>query len=140
MAREDLEVARRAFEAFNERDVDLFVSLWDPDCEFLPFRAQLEGITYRGREGVRRFVSDMDDDWSRFRIDPLELHELNDRVVAIGRIRALGRGSGTSIDSVGGFVLELRRGLILRVTSHSEPGAAMRAAEGEQAKGAGGRT
>ena len=40
------EIVRRSFVAFNARDVDALVSLSTPDCELLPFRAQLEGIVY----------------------------------------------------------------------------------------------
>ena len=124
----------RAFETFNARDVDRHVSLWDPDCEFLPFRAQLEGITYRGHQGIRRFVRDMDQDWSEFEIDPLEFHQRNERVVVIGRLRALGRGSSVNVD----YVAELRHGLITRLTSHSDPEAALRATEPKRAGGAAG--
>jgi ketosteroid isomerase-like protein len=125
---QDLEIVRRSFEAFNRRDVDGLVALCDPDCEWLPFRAQLEGMLYRGHEGVRRFLDDMEEDWREFTVEPLELHELDERAMAVGRVRALGRGSGVDIDSVAGFIFELRHGKILRVTSHSDPEAALRAA------------
>jgi ketosteroid isomerase-like protein len=126
MSQENVETTRRSFEAFNRRDVDQLISLCDPDCEWLPFRAQLEGISYRGHDGVRRFLNDMDDDWSEFRIDPLDLHQRDERVVAIGRVRALGRG-GTDIDFVAGFVIQLRDGRITQVTSHSDPEEALEA-------------
>ncbi|MEA2418935.1 MAG: hypothetical protein QOE60_1141, partial [Thermoleophilaceae bacterium] len=58
-----MEIVRRAFEAFNARDVERLVSLSAEGCEWRPLRAQLEGIVYRGHEGVRQFVRDMDEDW-----------------------------------------------------------------------------
>jgi ketosteroid isomerase-like protein len=112
---------RRSFEAFNARDVDDLVDMSDPDAEWLPFRAQLEGIVYRRHEGIRQFVRDMDEDWQAFRIDPLELHDRGERVAVIGRVRALGRASTVDIDSLAGFVFELRGGRISAVTSHSNP-------------------
>jgi ketosteroid isomerase-like protein len=60
---ENLDVVRRLFEAFNARDVDDLVNMSDPDGEWRPFRAQLEGIVYRQHEGIRQFVRDMDEDW-----------------------------------------------------------------------------
>jgi hypothetical protein len=45
----------------------------------------------------------------------------------IGRVRALGRASTVDIDSIAGFVFELRLGRIWRVTSHSDPEAALEA-------------
>ena len=127
MSKENVEIVRRSFEAFNARDVDAMVRLSDPDCEWLPFRAQLEGVAYRGHEGVRQFVRDMDDDWKAFRVDPLEFHDRGERVAVIGRIRALGGGDSVEIDSVAGFVLELRQHRITHITSHSDPAVALEA-------------
>jgi ketosteroid isomerase-like protein len=127
MSQRNLDVMRQGFEAFNERDVDRLISLSDPECEWLPFRAQLEGITYRGHEGVRQFFADMEDDWSSFRVDVLELHDREDRVAMLGRARGRGRGSGVDIDAVAGFVGEMRNGRIIRLTSYSDPQAALEA-------------
>jgi ketosteroid isomerase-like protein len=129
MSQENVEVVRRSFEAFNARDVDELVSLFAEDCELLPFRAQLEGIVYRGHEGLRRFVRDMDEDWQGFRVDPVEFHDRQARVAVVGRVSALGRGSRVEVDSLAGFVFELHDGRIRHVTSHSEPGAALEAVE-----------
>src|SRR5215218_2690912 len=71
------------------RDIDELVSLFAEDCELLPFRAQLEGIVYRGHEGLRRFAREGDEDWKAFRIDPVEFHDRGDRVAVVGRVRAL---------------------------------------------------
>jgi ketosteroid isomerase-like protein len=127
MSHENVEIVRRSFEAFNARNVDELVSLSAADCEWLPFRAQLEGIVYRGHEGVRQFVSDMDEDWQAFRIDPLEFHERGERVAVIGRLSAVGHGGGVEIDSTAGFILELRSGRIRHITSYSNPEAALEA-------------
>jgi ketosteroid isomerase-like protein len=127
MAQEGVEIVRRSFEAFNARDVDELVNLSAEDCELLPFRAQLEGVVYRGHEGVRQFVRDMDEDWETFRIDPLEFHDRQARVAVVGRVSAQGRGSSVEIDSIAGFVLELHDRRIRRVTSHSDPEAALEA-------------
>jgi ketosteroid isomerase-like protein len=125
MSRENVEIVRRGFEAFNGRDVDRLLALSYPDTEWRPFRAQLEGTAYRGHEGLRRFFTDMDDDWSSFRVDPLEFHDREDDVAVIARVTGRGRGSGIDIDTVGGFVAELRDGRITSMASH--PAAALEA-------------
>jgi len=127
MSQENVEVVRRAFDAFNARDVDQLVSMSAEDCEWRPFRAQLEGIVYRGHEGVRQFLSDIDEDWEAFRIDPVEFHVRRERVAVVGRVSARGRGSSPEIDSIAGFVHELDQGRIRRVTSHSDAEAALEA-------------
>jgi ketosteroid isomerase-like protein len=126
MSQEDVEIVRRAFEAFNVRDVDGLLRLCADDCEWVPLRAQLEGIVYRGHEGVRQFVIDMDEDWEAFRIDPVQFHEGRERIAVIGQVGARGH-SGVDVDSLAGFVFELHQGRIRRITSHSDPDAALEA-------------
>ena len=124
MSQENVEVVRAAYDAFNARDVDELVRLAAEDCEWQPLRAQLEGIVYRGHEGVRQFVSDMDQDWESYRIDPLEFHDREDLVAVTGRVSGRGH-SGVAIEFVAGFVFTLQRGRIKYIVSHSDPGAAL---------------
>jgi ketosteroid isomerase-like protein len=116
---------RRLLVAFNARDVEDLVRACDPECDFLPFRAQLEGGTYRGHAGIRQFVSDMDEDWESFRIDPDEFHDHGDGVAVVARLTAVGRGTRVDIESVVGVVFEVREGLLLSVVSHSDPAVAL---------------
>jgi ketosteroid isomerase-like protein len=130
MSEENIEAIRQSFAAFNARAVEDMVAISDPDAEWIPFRAQLEGIVYRGHAGLRQFVRDMEEDWDTFRLEPLEFHERGDRVAVVAHVKALGRGSGVEIDSQAGFVFEMRAGLITRLVSYSDPAAA-RASLGE---------
>jgi ketosteroid isomerase-like protein len=124
-----VETVARSFEAFNARDVERLLSCTHPECEWFPFRAQLEGASYQGHAGVRRFLRDMDEDWSAFTIEPVELSRRGDLVVASGHVAGTGRGSGVNIDFVGGFLFELRDELIVRVQSYNEPAEAQAGAE-----------
>jgi ketosteroid isomerase-like protein len=125
MSQENVEIVRRVFAAFNARDVEELVRLFDPECEFQPFRAQLEGQIYRGHEGMRRFASDMEEDWDTYLIDPTEFRAREDRVGVAGHITAVAPGPRVIIESRAGFVFDLREGRILRVVSHSDPAVAL---------------
>jgi steroid delta-isomerase-like uncharacterized protein len=127
MSQENVELVRRFLDAFNARDVDMLIRLSAEDCEWRPFRAQLEGIVYRGHAGIRQFLSDMDEDWETFRIDPIEFHDRGERVALIGQVHARGRGSSTEIDATAGFVHELDQGRMTRQTSYSDVDAALEA-------------
>jgi ketosteroid isomerase-like protein len=128
MSEQNLDVARRATEAFNRREVEELVALSHPDSEWLPFRAQVEGGVYRGRDGVRRFVVDMEEDWSKFDIEIQELIELDARVLLFGRVHAVARGSGVALENDAGFVMDFRNAQIVRLVSYSDPDEARREA------------
>jgi len=131
MSQTDIDVVRGSFEAFNALDAERLVSLSAEDCEWLPFRAQLEGSAYRGHAGIRQFLRDMAEDWEELRVDPLEFHDRSPLVVVVGQMRLLGRGSSVDIETLAGFVFELRRGQIRRVTSYSNPEAALEAVDAD---------
>jgi ketosteroid isomerase-like protein len=117
--------AREAFVAVSRGDAEEMIRLCHPDFEWRPFRAQLEGTVYRGPDGIRRCIADLQEDWSEIRIDPLELHEAGDFVVVIGQVHGRGRGSGVELDAVAGFTVEYRDGVPFRLTSYSDPEAAL---------------
>ncbi len=127
MASGHVESVRRSLEAFNDRAAERLLAVCDPDCEMVPFRAQLEGTSYRGHEAIRRFLRDVEEDWAGFRITLLQFGEGGDRVVATGRVSGTGRASGVAVDFVAGVVFEFRGDLIAKVRSYSDPDAAVAA-------------
>ena len=55
MSQENVEVAKRAIDAYNRRDVDDFAELTTPDFEFFPAMDRLvEGGSHRGRGASKR--------------------------------------------------------------------------------------
>jgi ketosteroid isomerase-like protein len=119
------EVARRAIDAFSRGDAEELVRLCHPEFEWLPFRAQLEGHVYRGPEGIRRCIRDLQEDWSEIAIDPVEVHEAGESVAVVGQVHGRGRASGVELDALAGFTVEFSEGLPFRLTSHSDPQAAL---------------
>jgi ketosteroid isomerase-like protein len=54
MARENVEIVRRAFESFNRRDLAAAADAFDADAEWVPYLAALEEEIYRGRDEIER--------------------------------------------------------------------------------------
>ena len=52
MSEENVDRYRRVVEAFARRDLDAFLELFEPDVDFAPRSAELEGRSYRGHEGI----------------------------------------------------------------------------------------
>ena len=53
---------------------------------------------YRGPEGVRRFWDMWRESFEDFRIEIVEVHDLDDHVVVIARVHGTGRDSGAAVD------------------------------------------
>jgi ketosteroid isomerase-like protein len=119
----EVDVVRRMFAAFAERDLDGMVALMDPEVDFLPVTANITtgGVPYRGPDGIRQYLDDVARVWPGLRLFPDEMRDLGDVVVALGRVVA--RGGGMILDQPTGWVFSMRTGRIVRArvyASHDE--------------------
>ena len=129
MSQENVQIARGVHEAFNRRDVAGFLDLLDPDVEWIPIMAALEGHVYRGHAGIRRWIEELDTDWEYFETCPEEFRDLGDRVLVLGHWRARGRASGVELENQSGsWLLDLDGGKVMRQQTYTDPTEALRAA------------
>jgi ketosteroid isomerase-like protein len=128
MSRENVEVVKRAVEAFSARDVDLAAALATPDFEWFPaMTGTVERGSYQGREGVGAYLRDVLDTWAELRVLAAEFRDLGDRVLMLGRMAGRGRGSGAPVDAPIGMVFECRGGRIAQIRSFLDHGEALEA-------------
>ena len=71
---------------------------------------------YRGWEGFRAFLEDVDSAWELFRIETEEFRDMGDTVLVLGRQRARAR-DGMTLEASAGWVCEIQRGKIARFQS-----------------------
>jgi ketosteroid isomerase-like protein len=128
MSEANVEIAKRAIDAFNRLDVDDFAELTTPDSELFRAFGALEGGSYRGRQGIEAWFRDLRDAWEETRIVADERRDLGESVLLLGRLQGRGRGSGVRVDAPIGGVLDLRDGKIARLRSYLDHGEALRAA------------
>jgi ketosteroid isomerase-like protein len=108
-------------------DVEALIALTHPGAETL--RSAVQG-TYRGHEGAREFMRDNEENFEVFEPDYPDVEELPDGyVIAVGKIRIRGRGSGVETESPTAVVVEFRDGLMYRFKDYGDADAA-RAAVG----------
>ena len=119
---------RSLVDAWNRGDHAAFMALWDEEGEFYPLRAQLEGESYRGHDGLERFLGEMAEDWDDVRFEIDEAREAGEQVVGIGRFRARGRASGVDINVPLGVFTRMREGKIVYTRFFSDPADALEAA------------
>jgi ketosteroid isomerase-like protein len=98
MPTDRVELTRRAFEAFNARDLDAMLELFDPDVEVRSLMTEADGSTYCGHEGVRRWFETVIDVFPATRPEICELRETADGVVARVNINVTGVSSGLEFD------------------------------------------
>ena len=133
MPRENVEVVRQAIEAIRsddiEADIERLVALSDPGVEFRSVLAAVEGATYRGHEGIRRYFSDLADSWQEWQNEPEEAYEIRpDTVFANCRFTATGKDSGAAVEAHAAVVFVLTEGRLLRVHSYATREEALEAA------------
>jgi ketosteroid isomerase-like protein len=120
-----VQIALAAVEAWNLGDRDAWLASFDEETEFHPLRAQLEGESYSGHEGMRRFLAELTQDFEQVSLEIEETREAGEQVVGIGRFRAHGRASGVDLDVPLGILTRVRHGKIVYLRFFSEPADAL---------------
>jgi ketosteroid isomerase-like protein len=127
MSQEDLEVVRRVADAWMRGDSDAWLAVWHEAAEFYPLRSQLEGHPYRGREGLRRFMTALDDDWEYVRFEVDEIRDAGEQVLALARVHARGLASRVELDYPIGIIFTVERGLVVYARFYSDSRDALKA-------------
>ena len=123
-----MEIVRNAYDAWNRGDRDAWVDAFDEEGEFYPLRAVLERGGYKGHEAIRRFLTEMDEDWDfvRFHVD--EIRDSGEQVLGLGEMHASARGSGVDLRFPVGAVVRVRRGKIIYFRTYTDRDEALEAA------------
>ena len=109
---ENVEVVKRVFEAFAERDVDAMADLLDPAVLFEPAPTFARPHrSYLGHSGMRQYFDDLSESWERLEVSVQEYRAAGNYVLAFGRIYAVGGGSVA--DDPASFVWRLEGGKVV---------------------------
>jgi ketosteroid isomerase-like protein len=123
MAPENVEIAIRAYAAFNRHDFDAALEGLDPDVEWHQITQFPDRAVYRGREDMRdRFWNkQLVEQFGDFRIDVEEFVDAGDHVVMLGHIVGHGTASGVPIRLRIVNILEMRDGKVIRAYDVAGP-------------------
>jgi len=94
MSEQNVEVVRATFEAFRRRDLDTFLSCFDPDVEYRSLVLEVEGV-YHGHEGMRSWWDSVLTVFPEWNPQLEDTRDLGRRVLS--RVRAEGHGTGSGI-------------------------------------------
>jgi ketosteroid isomerase-like protein len=128
MSQENVEIACRAIEAWNRRDVTTLSALWrsDGEIDWSHARGPLKGV-YRGRDGREDF---WDEFWSTFEASEVELTNFRQKgpyVVASNTAHMRGR-DGVEVTARSTVVYTVENGLITRLQMFQERAEALESA------------
>jgi uncharacterized protein len=115
MAQDNVEIVRRGYEHFN-RSGEADYSILDPDVVYDLSRRTFDPLVFRGHEGVRDFLTLVREQWASRRMEPQELIDAGDKVVASVRLVGVGKQSGVETTANAAHVWTLREGKIVRLT------------------------
>ena len=128
MSRENVEIVRRAFEAWNGGDPEAAIELLDPEVEWhLPPNFP-DAQAWQGRDAVVQGLAGVVGAWDEFRAELQELIDAGDRVVAL--VRFHGRAAITGLDlggvSVDAQIWTLRDGRAVDIQMYNGSDDALR--------------
>ncbi len=126
VSEQDLDVIREAIAAWNEGDAEAVISYLDPDVELVPIRSLLEGGSYHGHDGMRRYADDIAAEWEAMHLQIEEVRDAADGVLVLGRFQATGK-SGVELDAPAAWLTTMRGGKVTRMQAFSTREEALRA-------------
>jgi ketosteroid isomerase-like protein len=131
MTQDNIEAFKRGIEAYNRRDVEALLDGLDAEIEWRPVLPVVLGgemTVYRGHDGIREMLRDLDEVFAERHVEFSEIRQAGANVVATGRLRTRGKGSGAPSESPFGWVAEFRDGKSMRIRTYLDPRQALEAA------------
>jgi ketosteroid isomerase-like protein len=127
MSRANVEIVKRALDAYNRRDLEALRALNDPDVE-LDWSASpgVQAGVYRGITAVLRVYTDSFDAWEEMLIEPDCLMDAGESVVVPNISRLRGR-EGIEVSARSTIVFTVRDHKVIRVRLYQETEDALKA-------------
>jgi ketosteroid isomerase-like protein len=121
MSQENVDAFKRGIEAYNRRDVEALLDELDTEVEWRPSLPVMLGgdeTVYRGHDGARQLLRDLDEVLAERQLDLPEIREEGDRVVATGSLRIRGKSSGVLTESPFTWVADFKNGRAIRIQTY----------------------
>ncbi len=126
MSEETLELIRAGFAAHNRGDLDALTQVYDQD---VVFETLLLG-THHGNEAIRLIYEENQKTLSGYTVDPVELIDAGDQVVAVAQVNGVGAMSQVAMEDRDqfAFLFTIKNGRVVREQAFRNRGEALEAA------------
>jgi len=105
-----VERIRAGIAAHNRGDLDALEELYDPE---VVFETLLLG-THHGKEAIRLLYEENQKTMSGYALEPVELIDAGDTVIAVLKVVGAGAASQIAVDDGFAFVFTIKNGLVVR--------------------------
>ncbi len=114
------------FQAFNQRDAEAMVELCAEGMEFVGVTGEEAGreSPYSGREGLRQYLTDVENLWEELLITPSRVERRSDHLLVVGRVYVRSRELGIR-DMPVAWIWRTAEGLFVRGEVFVDPDAAV---------------
>ncbi len=129
MSQENVERYYRVLDAWNRGDLDLVLGLMSGHVEIFTALTGVDGESYRGHVGVRRWWQDFHEVFPDWHAEAVTVRALGHATVACLRLTGHGGASGTPVDQTMWHVATWRDGRAVRLSRHDREPEALAAAE-----------
>jgi ketosteroid isomerase-like protein len=132
MAQQNVDLVRDGYARWQAGDYDLLLDFFlanaAPDIELYSRLGDFMGAPYRGHDGLRAWLAEIQENFVHFEPWLDEARDAGgDRIVATGGIRFQARESGIDMAERLGWVYEFRNGRLSRMMFYGSPGEALEA-------------
>jgi ketosteroid isomerase-like protein len=125
VTRSNADVVKDVYAAWARQDYDVFPRVAHPEIEMDFTDRVLNPDTYRGYDGLRRFIGEVAELWEWMVMDIERVIERGDEVLVVVRVRLRGKGSGVELESVIAQRWRLRDGKIVHMKLRQDAEAAL---------------
>jgi ketosteroid isomerase-like protein len=122
MSRENVEIVRIVFEAWQSGDFETALSYYSDDATFQT--GSVDTTVYRGREGADRAMGEWVGAFRDYWVKPEGLIDAGDTVVFMWREGGVGRASGVPVEEEGAMIFTLEDGKIVSSRGYTDRAAA----------------
>jgi ketosteroid isomerase-like protein len=119
---------RNAYEGFGRRDIQVVLSVMDPDIEWDATDALAHTGMYHGHEGVTEYIGSLTGVWEEFHLNPEQFTESGDgaHVMVLGNVKGKLAATGQEVEARFAHVLQLEDGKVTRLKVCLDRDAALR--------------
>ncbi len=118
MSQGNVEIVRELFERWNRGE------RWFSDDEVdseMQVISRFQAEPYRGRDGLRRWMNEIDEAFQDWQLVAYEWREVGDLVVGRGHIQLRGKEGGVGFDQPMGWLIEVKEGRLAAIQNFLNP-------------------